>query len=336
MFYKLLQRWLFKCDPEWSHDFSLQQLRRFARTPFALLWKQRIANKPTRVMGIDFPNPVGLAAGLDKNGECIEAFAQMGFGFIEIGTVTPRAQAGNPAPRMFRIPEREALINRMGFNNKGVEHLVQQVRASKFKGVLGINIGKNKDTDEANAIADYTFCMERVYPLASYITVNISSPNTPGLRAFQHGQALDELLAALKQKQQELAKTHNRYVPLAVKVAPDLSDDEISAMAQAFQRHQIDAVIATNTTLDRESVQGLEHADEAGGLSGAVLAERSTSVVKAFYAILGEDIPIIAVGGIHSPETAQEKFAAGAKLVQIYTGFIYSGPGLIKQIVTRL
>lgn len=334
--YGLARYWLFRQDAEQSHDFTLRLLKRYANTPLAFAWRQQVTAKPTRVMGIDFPNPVGLAAGLDKNADCIRAFAQMGFGFIEVGTVTPRPQAGNPKPRMFRLPEKHAIINRMGFNNHGVDYLVEQVKNARFNGVLGINIGKNKDTADEHAIDDYLYCMRKVYSHASYITVNISSPNTPGLRAFQHGDALDKLLAALKAEQARLQQQQQRYVPLAVKIAPDLTPEGINDIATALLKHGIDGVIATNTTLSRDAVQGLPHADEAGGLSGAVLAEASTRVVAELYSVLGEQIPIIAVGGIDSLATAQQKFAAGAKLVQLYTGFIYRGPALIKEIVNGL
>lgn len=336
MLYSLLRPWLFKCDPEWSHDFSLAQLKRFQRTPLAWLWRQTVAEKPVEVMGLRFPNPVGLAAGLDKNGDCIDAFAQMGFGFVEVGTVTPRPQPGNPKPRMFRLPEANALINRMGFNNKGVDYLVKQVAKARFRGILGINIGKNKDTPESEALADYLECLRKVYPLASYVTINISSPNTPGLRDLQHGEALDQLLAGLKAEQVTLSKHYQRYVPIVVKIAPDLDDIGLQAIAESLLKHKIDGVIATNTTLDRDAVAGIEHADEQGGLSGAVLAERSTQVVKQLYQLVGEAIPIIAVGGIHDVASAQAKIAAGAKLVQIYTGFIYEGPKLIKRVVNAL
>lgn len=334
--YAFIRSWLFRQDAEQSHDFTLRLLKRYAKTPLSLAWRQRVATKPTRVMGIDFPNPVGLAAGLDKNADCITAFAQMGFGFIEVGTVTPRPQVGNPKPRMFRLPAKQALINRMGFNNKGVDYLVEQVKQANFSGVLGINIGKNKDTADEQAIDDYLYCMEKVYPFASYITVNISSPNTPGLRAFQHGDALDQLLAALKAEQIQLQHKFGRYVPIAVKIAPDLSAEGVVDIASALLKHNIDGVIATNTTLARDAVVGLPYADEAGGLSGAVLADKSTQIVAQLYAVLGEQIPIIAVGGIDSLVSAQQKFAAGAKLVQLYTGFIYRGPGLIKEIVNGL
>lgn len=332
-----LARWcLFRLDAEQAHDRSLRMLHKYAHTPLAALWRQKVADKPTRVMGIDFPNPVGLAAGLDKNAECIDAFAQMGFGFIEVGTVTPRPQPGNPKPRLFRIPEKEVIINRMGFNNQGVDYLVEQVKKARFKGVLGINIGKNKDTPEEQAANDYITCMRKVYRYANYITVNISSPNTPGLRAFQHGEALNSLLSALKKEQAALTTKHGRYVPLAVKIAPDVNAEELQAMAQAFIKHNIDGVIATNTTLSRDAVQGLPYANEAGGLSGAVLFESSTRVVRELSGLLQNKIPIIAVGGIDSYAAARAKLAAGASLVQVYTGFIYHGPKLIANIVNNL
>ncbi|MDX1705016.1 quinone-dependent dihydroorotate dehydrogenase [Pseudidiomarina sp.] len=334
--YSWLRAWLFRQDAEKSHDFTMGVLSRYAHTPLSLAWRQQVDAHPVRVMGIDFPNPVGLAAGLDKNGEAIDAFAQMGFGFIEVGTVTPKAQAGNPKPRMFRIPERTAIINRMGFNNKGVDHLVGQISKARFRGVLGINIGKNKDTPEDQAVNDYLLCMRKVYPYASYIAVNISSPNTPGLRAFQHGNALDDLLSALKALQHELHQKDGRYVPLAVKIAPDLTDEGITDIAQALLKHEIDGVIATNTTLSRDPVAGLPHADEAGGLSGSVLFDSSTRVVQRLCEQLGDQIPVIGVGGIDSPERAQAKLAAGAKLIQVYTGFIYEGPELIRKIVNNL
>lgn len=334
--YGLIRQWLFRKDAEQSHDLTLNLLRRFANTPAALLWRQRVPAKPVKVMGIEFPNPVGLAAGLDKNGECIDAFAQMGFGFIEIGTVTPVAQEGNPKPRLFRILEKDAIINRMGFNNHGVDYLVEQVKAARYRGVLGINIGKNKNTPDAEAIQDYQHCMRKVYPYASYITVNISSPNTPGLREFQYGSALHELLKALKIEQEQLSQQHSKYVPLAVKIAPDLTDEGVRAITDALIEHGIDAVIATNTTLSRDAVQGLPHADESGGLSGAILFEQSTHVVRVIAEHAQGRLPIIAVGGIDSPAAAQAKLAAGASLVQIYTAFIYHGPKLISRIVKSL
>jgi dihydroorotate dehydrogenase len=287
-------------------------------------------------MGIDFPNPVGLAAGLDKNGECINNLAALGFGFVEIGTVTPRPQPGNPKPRMFRLPAAQALINRMGFNNKGVDYLVEQVRRSGFKGVLGINIGKNADTPVERATDDYLIGLRKVYPWASYVAVNISSPNTPGLRDLQYGAALDRLLEALKTEQRRLADEQGRYVPLAVKIAPDIADAELPTVAQALLRYEIDGVIATNTTFSRTGVEQWPHADQAGGLSGAPLRARATAVVEQLRALLGDAAPIIAVGGIMSGADAAARIAAGADLVQIYTGFIYRGPDLIREAVKAL
>jgi len=287
-------------------------------------------------MGLDFPNPVGLAAGLDKDGECIKAWEALGFGFIEVGTVTPRPQAGNPKPRMFRLPPAQALINRMGFNNRGVDFLVEQVRRTRFKGVLGINIGKNADTPVERASDDYLIGLRKVYPWASYIAVNISSPNTPGLRDLQYGEALDRLLAALKEEQQRLADVHGRYVPLAIKIAPDLADVDVRTVGQALLRHGMDAVIATNTTFSRAGVESLPHAQEAGGLSGAPLMARSTEVVVRLADVLEGRLPIIAVGGILSGADAAAKIAAGASLVQLYTGFIYRGPELIREAVQAL
>ncbi|RUO81296.1 dihydroorotate dehydrogenase (quinone) [Idiomarina tyrosinivorans] len=334
--YEWLKKWWFKCDPEWSHNFTIGVLKRFGRTPLKLLWRQRVIRKPVKVMGISFPNPVGLAAGLDKNGECTDAFGAMGFGFLEVGTVTPKPQLGNPTPRLFRLEQDQAIINRMGFNNLGVDHLVEALKRSKYAGVLGINIGKNKTTPEEQAIDDYLLCMEKVYPFASYITVNISSPNTPGLRNLQHGDALTGLLAAIKQQQRHLTDKHDNYVPVAIKIAPDLSDEEIATMANAIADARLDAIIATNTTLDREAVKGHPHAEEAGGLSGVPVRDKSTHVIQVLAKTLKGKLPIIGVGGIDSAAAAKEKLAAGASLVQIYTGFIYKGPALVKEIVNGL
>jgi len=292
--------------------------------------------KPVTVAGMTFENPVGLAAGLDKNGDCIDAFASMGFGFVEIGTVTPRPQPGNPKPRLFRIPEKHAIINRMGFNNKGVDHLVEQVKKAEFKGPIGINIGKNKDTEEANALDDYLMCLNKVYPYASYVTINISSPNTPGLRNLQYGEALDKLLVGLKAAQETLTQTHGKYVPLFIKIAPDLSDVEIDSIAASLLNSKMDGVIATNTTLSRDAVAGLKHADEMGGLSGSVMTDMSLEVTRKLNKALDRAIPIIGVGGIDSPTTAQERLNAGASLVQVYSAFIYQGPNLVKRIVNAL
>lgn len=284
-------------------------------------------------MGITFPNKIGLAAGLDKNGECINAFAAMGFGHIEVGTVTPKAQAGNPKKRLFRLKQHRSIINRMGFNNKGVDYLVEQVKKSQFDGVLGINIGKNKDTPEENALDDYLICMRKVYQYASYIAINISSPNTPGLRNLQYGEALDKLLTRLKEEQQKLQSQTNKYVPLAVKIAPDLNDDELQQIAQSLINANMDGVIATNTTLSREAVKGHKFAEEAGGLSGAVLTQQSQLITEKLNALLDGKLPIIGVGGISSSADASARYDAGAQLLQIYSSFIYQGPDLVEELV---
>lgn len=336
MFYHPLRTLLFQLDPETAHDWTLHLLRSTPTLPLRGLLAAWAPAAPRRVMGIDFPNPVGLAAGLDKNGECIKAWEALGFGFVEIGTVTPRPQPGNPKPRMFRLPKAQALINRMGFNNKGVDYLVEQVRQSNYKGVLGINIGKNADTPVERATDDYLTGLRKVYPWACYVTVNISSPNTPGLRDLQYGAALDHLLAALKAEQQRLADSYGRYVPLALKIAPDIADVDLPTVGDALRRYFIDAVIATNTTFSRAGVEGLPHADEAGGLSGAPLRDRSTAVVRQLAGMLAGELPIIAAGGILSGADAAAKIAAGASLVQIYTGFIYRGPELIREAVMAL
>ncbi len=336
MFYPAIRKVLFQFDAETIHELTIKGLKSTGKSPLNALYKQNIQDKPLTIMGINFPNPVGLAAGLDKNGECIDAFAAMGFGFVEIGTVTPRPQPGNDKPRIFRLPEANAVINRMGFNNKGVDYLVSQVQASNFKGVLGINIGKNKDTPEENAKDDYVHCMRKVYDFATYITVNISSPNTPGLRSLQYGEALDELLSALKAEQTVLAKQYDKYVPVAVKIAPDLSAEEVQSIAKSLIDNNIDGVIATNTTLSRVGAEGLEFGAEQGGLSGQPVKEKSTQVIKLLSEALDNKLPIIGVGGIASSKDANEKLQAGASLVQVYTGFIYQGPPLIKDIVNGL
>ena len=336
MFYPAIRKVLFQFDAETIHELTIKGLKNTGSTPLNAFYKQRVTEKPVTVMGINFPNPLGLAAGLDKNGECIDAFAAMGFGFVEIGTITPRPQPGNDKPRIFRLPQANAVINRMGFNNKGVDYLVDQVRKAKFTGVLGINIGKNKDTPDENAKDDYLHCMRKVYNFATYITVNISSPNTPGLRSLQYGEALNELLAALKTEQAQLNKQHGKYVPIAVKIAPDLNEEEVQSIAQSLIDNNIDGVIATNTTLSREGVEGLEHGSEQGGLSGQPVKEKSTTVIKLLAKALAGKLPIIGVGGIASSDDAKEKLSAGASLVQVYTGFIYQGPPLVKAIVNNL
>ena len=336
MFYSAIRKVFFKFDPEAIHELTIKSFKATGATPLNLLYKQSVPNKPVEVMGIKFPNPVGLAAGLDKNGECIKAFEAMGFGFVEVGTVTPRPQPGNDKPRIFRLAEANAIINRMGFNNKGVDYLVDQVIKAKFSGVLGINIGKNKDTPDENAKDDYIHCMRKVYDHATYITVNISSPNTPGLRSLQYGEALNELLSALKAEQTSLAEQYGKYVPVAVKIAPDLTAEEVDSIAQCLIANNIDGVIATNTTLARDKVAHLQFGDEQGGLSGTPVKEQSTKVIQLLSKALDNKLPIIGVGGIASGSDAQEKIAAGAKLVQVYTGFIYQGPELVKEIVHSL
>lgn len=337
--YPVARSALFKLDPEAAHELSIKQFSCLPRGMVKTLFNPAVADKPVELMGLQFRNPVGLAAGLDKNGECIQAFDAMGFGFVEIGTVTPRPQAGNPKPRLFRLPEHGAIINRMGFNNEGVDALVARAekakRSGKLKAVLGINIGKNKDTANEDANEDYLICLRKVYGAADYVAVNLSSPNTPGLRDLQHGDAMDDLLKALKQEQKALAEASGRYVPVLVKIAPDLSDDEVVDVAARLQRAGIDGVIATNTTLSREAVAGHQHADEAGGLSGLPVLQRSTEVVAKLRECLGPDYPIIAVGGVSGGADAAAKRAAGANLVQIYSGFIYQGPRLLGDCVTH-
>ncbi|MBB1369514.1 quinone-dependent dihydroorotate dehydrogenase [Pseudoalteromonas sp. SR45-4] len=336
MFYDLARRFMFTRDAEWAHEFALNNLSRFANTPLSAAWSQNIVNKPVNFLGLELKNPVGLAAGLDKNAECITAFAQMGFGFVEVGTVTPRPQAGNDKPRMFRLPQSNAIINRMGFNNKGVDNLVNNVKAAHYTGILGINIGKNKDTPNEQGKDDYIHCMRKVFEHASYITVNISSPNTPGLRDLQYGAALDDLLQSLKNEQLDLVAKHGKQVPMLVKIAPDLDPIQIAQVSESLLSNKIDGVIATNTTLERSMVAGQQYADEAGGLSGQPVRERATHVVSELKRLTNGQLPIIGVGGIDDVSSAKEKINAGADLVQIYTGFIYKGPQLIKSIVDSL
>ena len=336
MYYPFVRKALFQLDPERAHEVTFQQLRRVTGTPLEILVRQKVPARPVTCMGLTFKNPLGLAAGLDKNGECIDALGAMGFGSIEIGTVTPRPQPGNDKPRIFRLVDAEGLINRMGFNNHGVDNLVENVKKPHFDGVLGINIGKNKDTPVEHGKDDYLICMEKVYPYAGYIAINISSPNTPGLRTLQYGEALDDLLSGIKNKQLELQQKHQKYVPVAVKIAPDLLPEELIQVADSLVRHNIDGVIATNTTLDRSLVQGMKHCDETGGLSGRPLQLKSTEIIRMLSAELNGRLPIIGVGGIDSVIAAREKMAAGASLVQIYSGFIFKGPPLIKEIVTHI
>lgn len=332
--YALVRPALFTLDPETAHDLTLAALAKAGS--LAGLGCGKTAGREVEVMGLKFPNPVGLAAGLDKNGDAIDGLAALGFGFIEIGTVTPRAQPGNPRPRMFRLPEANAIINRMGFNNHGVDALLKNVARAKYKGILGINIGKNADTPIERAADDYLACLDAVYAHASYVTVNISSPNTKNLRDLQGEAALDHLLSQLKLRQAELAQVHGRHVPIALKIAPDLESDQITVIADLLRRHRMDAVIATNTTLARDKVAQLAHGQEAGGLSGAPLREKSTHVIQALSRLLQDEVPIIGVGGIFSGADAREKISAGAKLVQVYTGLIYRGPALVRECMGSL
>lgn len=339
LLYSFVRPFLFSLDAETAHNLTMPLLQYGAALGMgAIVAKPK--PDPRRVMGIDFPNPVGLAAGLDKDGKYIDGLAALGFGSIEIGTVTPRAQAGNPKPRMFRLPQANAIINRMGFNNGGVDAFVSNVQRSQFYqdklGVLGLNIGKNADTPIEKAADDYLICLEKVYPYASYVTVNISSPNTKNLRKLQGASELDDLLFKLKDTQRRLADQHKRYVPLALKIAPDIDAEQIKLIAENLLRHQIDAVIATNTTLSRDAVASLNHADEAGGLSGAPVFELSNKVIRGLKAELGNALPVIGVGGILSGADAKAKIAAGADLIQIYSGLIYEGPALILECAEAL
>ena len=329
MLYSLLRPLLFSLPEETSHKLTLAALR----AGLGRLYPGCVPAKPVNVMGLNFPNPVGLAAGLDKNGDCIRGLASLGFGFLEVGTVTPRAQPGNPRPRLFRLPRAQALINRMGFNNHGVEALLRAVDSSRYEGILGINIGKNATTPVEQAADDYLFCLERVHQSASYVVVNVSSPNTPGLRTLQHGDALESLLGLLRETQTRLDQQGGRRVPLLIKVAPDNDRDAIAAMSEAFVRHEMDGVIVGNTTLMRPGVEHLKHGGEAGGLSGAPLKPLANQALQGFVAELGGRVPVIGVGGINSGEDAAEKQRLGASLVQIYSGLIYRGPALIGEAV---
>jgi len=333
MLYPILRPTLFLLSPEIAHGLTLTGLSAMSRLGSLNPLRHTPAGRPRTVMGLNFPNPIGLAAGLDKDGDCIDGFAALGFGFLEIGTVTPRPQPGNPKPRLFRLPKAEAIINRGGFNNAGVDHLVAQVEKAKFDGILGINIGKNKDTPVEKALEDYLIGLNKVYTSAGYITVNISSPNTPGLRVLQDSDHLDQLLLGLMAERDRLAIEHHRTVPLAVKIAPDLEPAEIEAIADSLVRHRVDAVIATNTTSSRVGVENLKHGGEDGGLSGKPLFEKSTAVVSQFAKALDGKLPIIACGGVRSVEDAWRKLDAGAELVQIYSGLIYRGPGLVGELV---
>ncbi|MDZ7925009.1 MAG: quinone-dependent dihydroorotate dehydrogenase [Marinagarivorans sp.] len=329
--YNLIRPLLFKFDPEVIHELSLDWLGAIERLGLLSISASKRVLNPVEVMGLSFPNPIGLAAGLDKNGDCFNALGALGFGFVEIGTVTPKPQAGNPKPRLFRLVEQEAIINRMGFNNKGVEHLVNQVKnGRRYEGVLGINIGKNKLTPDDSALSDYLIGLNAVYPHADYVTINISSPNTPGLRTLQFGDALNLLLEGIKARQTLLSYEHGKYVPIAVKIAPDMTDEELQGVANTLLNQGIDGVIATNTTISREGVENSLLADEAGGLSGRPVKQKSTHAIRVLADTLAGQMPIIGVGGILSADDAIEKLQAGASLLQLYSGFIYQGPKLIR------
>lgn len=330
--YNLIRRALFTLSPETSHDFSLDSLGALQRLGVLGAFGKTPEGRRKTLWGIEFDNPVGLAAGLDKNADYLDALGTLGFGFVEVGTVTPRPQPGNPQPRMFRLSEHQAIINRMGFNNKGVDYLVERVKRSHYSGVIGINIGKNKDTPEDQTLADYLTCLDKVYPHAHYVVVNVSSPNTPGLRNLQFGDALNRLLAGLKERQQRLTAEYG-FKPLLIKIAPDMEVAEVHSVAQAFVEFEVDGVVATNTTLSRDAVSGHRFAEESGGLSGAPLLKASTEVLSQLRETLPATMPIIGVGGICSAQDARQKWAAGADLIQIYSGFIYQGPGLIRDCV---
>jgi dihydroorotate dehydrogenase len=356
--YPLARSFLFGIDPEAAHDLTINSLAATQRTPLKLAYAQKRVNDPVTIAGLQFPNRVGLAAGLDKNAQCIDAWDAMGFGFVEVGTVTPLGQAGNPKPRMFRIPEKQALINRLGFNNDGLDAFIANVKRSRFHSalhneyesekhktlqnrmehrmILGLNIGKNAATPIERAVDDYLICLAGVYPYADYITVNISSPNTKNLRAPQSDEALDSLLGAISERRAELAQEHGFQKPIFLKIAPDLDDAQIKVIALTLKKHNIDGVVATNTTLARDAVQGLKHAEEAGGLSGAPVLQASNQVIRQLRTALGQTYPIIGVGGVLSGKDAQSKIDAGADAVQIYTGLIYQGPGLVGEVARVL
>ena len=341
--YGLARPFLFGFDPEHAHELTLATLARTQNTPLDCAYAAPRVDDPVTLAGLTFPNRIGLAAGLDKNARCIDAFAAMGFGFVEVGTVTPKAQPGNAKPRMFRLPQRDALINRLGFNNDGLDAFVANVQRARFRKrnaaapmLLGLNIGKNAATPIERATDDYLLCLDGVYPHADYVAINISSPNTANLRSLQSDAALDALLGAVASRSGELAAQHGKRVPLFVKIAPDLDAAQVGVIAAALQRHQMDGVIATNTTLSREAVEGLPHAEEAGGLSGAPVREASNRVIGQLRKLLGKGFPIIGAGGVLSAADAREKIAAGADVVQIYTGLIYRGPGLVREAAEAL
>ena len=341
--YTLARPFLFGLDAETAHDLTMASLARTQGTPLALAYCATRVDDPMELAGLKFANRVGLAAGLDKNARCIDGLAAMGFGFVEVGTVTPKPQAGNPKPRMFRLPEANALINRLGFNNEGLDAFIANVKKSKVRQsgsttplVLGLNIGKNASTPIENAVDDYLICLDGVYPHADYVTVNISSPNTKNLRALQSDEALDALLDAIARRRAQLVKQHSKRVPIFIKIAPDLDDAQIDVIAATLKRHEMDGVVATNTTLGREAVKGMRHAQEAGGLSGSPVLQASNRVITQLRAALGKNFPIIGVGGVMDGADAVSKIKAGADVVQIYTGLIYKGPALVTQVANAL
>ncbi len=331
--YSLVRKFIFSMQPESAHEFTIKALKMAGKLPFPIF---PTPDNPVEVMGLKFKNPIGLAAGADKNGEAIDGFGKLGFGFIEVGTVTPLAQDGNPKPRQFRILEAEGIINRNGFNNLGVDVLVENVKRVKYDGILGINIGKNAVTQIENALDDYQIRLRKVYEYADYITVNISSPNTKNLRSLQYGEALDELLSGLKAEQARLSQKFQQYKPLVLKIAPDLTEEEIASVADSLIRHRIDGVIAGNTTLSRETVAGLINAEQVGGLSGKPLNALSTKLIMRLAKELNGALPIIGSGGIHSLASGQEKIDVGAKLLQVYSGLVYEGPALIQTLAKHI
>ena len=341
--YALARPFLFGLDAETAHELTMASLARTQGTPLALAYCNSRVDDPIELAGLKFVNRVGLAAGLDKNAHCIDGLASMGFGFVEVGTVTPKAQSGNPKPRMFRLPEANALINRLGFNNDGLEAFIANVQKSKVRQassktalILGLNIGKNASTPIENAVEDYLICLDGVYPHADYVTINISSPNTKNLRALQSDEALDALLSAIAKRRDKLVKQHGKRVPIFVKIAPDLDAAQVDVIAATLKRHEMDGVVATNTTLSREAVKGMRHAEEAGGLSGAPVLVASNRIISQLRAALGKGFPIIGVGGVMSGADAVSKIKAGADVVQIYTGLIYKGPKLVTQAANAI
>lgn len=341
--YALTRPFLFALDPEVAHDLTMASLARTQGTPLSATYGRRPVSDPIELAGLRFTNRVGLAAGLDKNARCIDGLAAMGFGFVEVGTVTPRAQGGNPKPRMFRLPEANALINRLGFNNDGLDAFLINVQKSSVRKpgtkramLLGLNIGKNADTPIENAVDDYLICLDGVYPHADYVTVNISSPNTKNLRALQSDAALDALLGRIAERRESLASQYSKRVPIFVKIAPDLDEAQVGVIAATLKRHAMDGVVATNTTLRRTAVAGMRHAEEAGGLSGAPVLQASNRVISQLRAALGKGFPIMGVGGVMSGPDAVSKIKAGADVVQIYTGLIYKGPALVTQAANSI